>query len=192
MTTKISGRDKFSKAKKVILISVKIISIFPRFFRVFLWDWTSRYSQVLFIGIRYILLKSLLKECGDNVRIGSNVTIVNWNQLSIGSNVSIHSNCYIDAAGGIEIGNDVSIAHNTSILSTNHQWEDVSIPIKYNSVVFGPVKIKDDVWIGCGCRVLANVEISSRSIIAAGAVVNKNIESNIIVGGIPAKKIKDI
>lgn len=192
MERKSSGRDKFRKSRVVILICVKLVSILPRFIRVFLWDLTSRYSQVLFIGFRYIILRSMIKRCGDNIRIGTNVQIINWEQLCIGSNVSIHANCYIDAAGGVEIGNEVSIAHNSSILSTNHQWDDVSIPIKYNKVIFDKVVINDDVWIGCGCRILAGVVILQRSIIAAGAVVNKNIDSHVIVGGVPAKKIKDI
>lgn len=68
-------------------------------------------------------------SCGKNVKIGTNVQILSWENLSIGSNVSVHSNCYLDASGGITIGNDVSIAHNSSILSTNHDWSDYTVPI---------------------------------------------------------------
>lgn len=92
--------------------------------------------------------------------------------------------------GGIEIGNDVSIAHQTSILSANHTWEDESIPIKYNAVAFQPVHIENDVWIGCGCRILCGVKIHSRSVVAAGAVVCKDVESHTAVGGVPARVLK--
>jgi len=187
-----SGRNLFKKGKFIINLFVKIVSFFPKFLIVFLWDIISPYSQLLFIGVRYVILKSLVKECGDNVRIGKNVTIIYWDRLKIGSNVSIHANSYIDAAGFISIGDYVSIAHDSSILSTNHTWESKEIPIKYNDVVLMPVVIGNDVWIGSGCRILAGVNISERVVIAAGAVVNKNCESNFVYGGIPAKIIKDI
>ena len=152
----------------------------------------KNFSLKPFIAIRYIILKSLIKECGDNVRIGCNVTIVHWHELSLGSNISIHDNCYIDGAGSLIIKNNVSIAHNSSILTTNHSWQDKLIPIKYNAVTLQKVIINDDVWVGCACRILAGVEIGSRSVIASGAVVNKNVLSNSIYAGVPAKFIKQI
>ena len=100
--------------------------------------------------------------------------------------------CYIDGYGGLTIGNNVSIAHATSVLTTNHTWADTSIPIKYNPETLGPVVIEDDVWLGAGVRVLAGITIAKRAIVAAGAVVNKNVQSNCIVGGIPARVIKNI
>jgi acetyltransferase-like isoleucine patch superfamily enzyme len=112
--------------------------------------------------------------------------------ISIGNNVSIHPMCYIDGAGEIEIGNDVSIAYASSILTTNHTWNDSCIPIKYNKETFSKVKIDNDVWIGCGCRILAGVTLHRRSVIAAGAVVTVDVEPNSIYGGIPAKLIKKI
>lgn len=187
-----TGREKFKKNKVLINVLVKSFRILPNFFLIFIWNSSANHSQLFFVGIRYIILKILIKSCGDNVKIGTNVQILGWEKLTIGSNVSIHSNCYIDANGIIEIGDNVSIAHNTTVLSTNHGWINNSLPIKYNPVIFEKVTISNDVWVGCGCRILAGVKIGSRSVIAAGAVVNKNVESNIIVGGVPAKKIKDI
>ncbi|GHU16182.1 acyltransferase [Spirochaetia bacterium] len=160
--------------------------------RIFLWDMISPYSQLLFTGIRYILLKSMIKECGDNVIVAKNVVVKNWKNLSIGKNVSIHPNCYIDALGNIIIGNDVSIAHNTSILSFEHTWENSELPIKYNELQLKSTIIDDNVWIGCGCRILGGVKIASRSIIAAGAVINKSNVSDTIYAGIPGKLIKKI
>lgn len=187
-----TGRAKFKKNNRLIGFFVELFKLLPKSFLQFLWDCTANHSQIIFIGLRYVILKSLIKNCGNNVKIGTNVQILGWDKLSIGSNVSIHSNCYLDANGQITIGDNVSIAHNSTILSTNHDWTDITIPIKYNPVVFASVSIFDDVWIGCGCRILAGVNIHTRSVIAAGAIVNKNVDSKTIVGGIPAKKIKDI
>jgi acetyltransferase-like isoleucine patch superfamily enzyme len=142
--------------------------------------------------VRYILLRNLSKKCGENVSIHPNVFLFNIDQISFGNNVSIHPMCYIDGAGQISIGNDVSIAHNTSVLSTNHTWENKEIAIKYNKEIFSSVAIKDDVWIGCGCKILAGVTIGRHCVVAAGAVLNKDVYSNTVVGGVPAKELKRI
>ncbi|MCF6294478.1 MAG: acyltransferase [Flavobacteriaceae bacterium] len=142
--------------------------------------------------LRYIAFKNLAKQCGENVSIQQGVYLKGIHKISIGSNVSIHSMCYLDGTGGLKIGNNVSIAHASTIMTTSHTWRDLKIPIKYNEATEAPVIIKDDVWIGCGCRILSGVTINTRSIIAAGAVVTKNIESNSISGGVPAKFLKEI
>ena len=63
-----------------------------------------------------------------------------------------------------------------------------SIPICYNPIIDTPITIEDDVWLGCGVRVIGPCKISSRIIIAAGAVVKGVLESGFIYGGIPGKK----
>jgi acetyltransferase-like isoleucine patch superfamily enzyme len=98
--------------------------------------------------------------------------------------------CYFEGAGGIIIGNDVSIAHAATLISTNHTWDDASKPIKYNKETFEKIIISDDVCIGCGVRVLSGISIGSRSVIAAGAVVNKSVDPETIVGGVPARFLK--
>lgn len=188
----ISGRNLFKKAKPLIGLFGLLFYLLPRFFVVFLWDATSKYSQLPFIALRYLMLERMSEECGDNVRIGANVRILNWHNLKIGNNVSIHDYCYLDASGGISIGDNVSIAHATSILSFEHTWDDQALPIKYNPTKPSSVVIKDDVWIGCGVRILSDVEIKQRSIVAAGAVLTKSFESNVILAGVPAKVVKNI
>lgn len=187
-----TGRDRFKRNKIYINVLVQIFKLLPRPILIFIWNSTANHSQLFFVGIRYVILRVLIKSCGNNVKIGTNVQILGWENLSVGSNVSINSNCYIDAHGEIEIGSNVSIAHNSTLVSTNHDWKNRDLPIKYNTINHGKVKISDDIWIGAGSRILAGVCIQSRSIIAAGAVVNKNVQANIIVGGVPARKIKDI
>lgn len=98
-----AGREKFKKNKALINVSVKLFKAIPRFLCVFLWDVISKYSQLPFIGLRYILAKSMLKSCGDNIRIGTNVQILGMKELELGNNISIHTNCYIDASRGIPV-----------------------------------------------------------------------------------------
>ncbi|MCD8914589.1 acyltransferase [Staphylococcus simulans] len=177
--------------QKLRYISV-FLKVIPERIRYSLLELNSGTNMKIQLAVRYLLVASLAKSIGDNVYIGKNITLKNLKRVRIGKNVSIHDLCYVDGYGGISIGNDVAIAHNTSILSTNHTWKDKNIPIKYNPVEKGKVIINDDVWIGCGVRVLANVTIGQRSVIAAGSVVNKDINNNSVYAGVPAKKIKEI
>ena len=142
--------------------------------------------------IRYILLKNLAQKLGESVYIGPYVTIKCPENLSIGDNVSIHCFTYIDASGKVTIGKNVSIAHNCSLISFEHTYDEPSLPIKDNPCRHEPICIKDDVWLGCGVRILAGVTIYNRSICAAGCVVTKSFTNNVILGGIPAKIIKTI
>lgn len=187
-----SGRKKFQKIKFIINLFVKINSVFPLGFNRLLFLLIRNLPGKLGLLIRYILVRNLSKDCGENVSVHPNVFLLNINKISFGNNISIHPMCYIDGAGGISIGNDVSIAHATSILSANHTWNDLKLPIKYNKETYASVVIEDDVWIGCGCRILAGVKIASRAVLAAGAVLNKDIYSNTLAGGVPAKEIKKI
>jgi acetyltransferase-like isoleucine patch superfamily enzyme len=188
----VTGRHKFSKFKSVIVFLVKLNSLLPSFLNRSLLRFFRRTSGKLGLLIRYILIRNLARECGDNVSIHPNVYLFNVEHISFGDNVSVHPLCYIEGVGELSIGDNVSIAHNSSIMTTNHGWSDTSKPIKYNEQTNSKVIINSDVWVGCGCRILSGVEVGSRSIIAAGAVVVKNIEPNSIVGGIPAKVIKKI
>lgn len=187
-----SGREKFKKANRLICILVKICSLIPKEILLKLLESFRMTQGKKGLLLRYLIIKNIAKECGDNVSIHPNVYILNPENLIIGSNVSIHPMCYLECFGGIDIGNDVSIAHSTSILSVNHTWKDEFVPIKYNEIESRRIIICDDVWIGCGARILAGVKINKRSVIAAGAVVNRNVYSNTVVAGIPAKEIKKI
>jgi len=187
-----AGRDKFQKIKPVLNILTKIFKIFPFFVCKFLWHSLMPYNGVISKAIRYCLLKAKAKNVGDNLSVGANTIIKHWQNFSCGNNVSIHENCMIDCDTNITIGNNVSIAHATSLVAANHTWDDLTLPIKYNPITKIGIKIHDDVWVGCGVRILDGVIIKSRSIIAAGAVVNKIVEENSLVGGVPAKLIKSI
>ncbi|MCH7401712.1 acyltransferase [Belliella kenyensis] len=187
-----TGRSLFNRWEFFLNILVKIFKFLPKWFLSFIWLLFLNFNGLFGKLVRYLILKAKAKNVGKNVSIGSNTIIKHWNNFSCGSNVSIHENCMIDCDANILIGNDVSIAHSTSLVAANHTWEDFSTPIKYNPLTKIGIIIEDDVWVGCGVRILDGVIIESRSIIAAGAVVNKKVEKGSLVGGVPAKLIKKI
>ena len=158
----------------------------------FVWNCLFNCSGVISIGVRYAIVKGKALNCGNNVSIHPGVTIRSLKNMSFGNNVSIQPGCFIDATGGVIIGNDVSIAQGSSIFSFDHTWLDPDLPIKDNPLAFETVTIGNDVWMGCKTTVLAGVNIPGRNVVAAGAVVTKDMPPNCIVAGIPAKPIKNI
>lgn len=158
----------------------------------FIWNIFDNSESKIALYFRYFFMEKYCKKVDGFIFIGKNTNIKNYHNLSLGSNVSIHSFCYIDAFGGITIGDNVSIASHCTLISSDHTWTDINIPIKFNKIEPKPINIQSDVWIATGCRILGNVNISDRSVIGAGAVVNKNVDRYSIYVGVPAIKVKKI
>lgn len=108
--------------------------------------------------------------------------------IRIGKNVFINSGCCFQDQGSIEIGDNVLIGHQVVIATLNHDLQ----ADKRANIVPAPVKIGARVWIGSHATILSGVTIGDNSIVAAGAVVTKDVPANVIVGGVPAKIIKEI
>jgi len=108
--------------------------------------------------------------------------------VKIGANCRINENVFIQ---GAIIGNNVLIAPNTSILNKSHNYKSTLVPIveQGDTEIDNPV-IGDGVWLGRNVTVLKGLKIGAHSIVAAGAVVVKDVPDYAIVGGVPAKIIK--
>lgn len=87
----------------------------------------------------------------------------------------------------MKIGNGVRISHRVTILSSDHVYINKEIQIHKQGLVSKETIIGDGVWIGCNACILKGVHIGNGSIIAAGAVVTKDVEPNTIVGAVPAR-----
>lgn len=192
MTRQLSmnGRDLFKKYSNIINAVFFIYEYLPGFLKKIILRVFS--DGKLGVLLRYFDIKYRSHFLGSNVSVSKYVTLKNMNKFSSGDNLSIHEYCYIDAYGGIEVGNNVSIAHNCSLVSFNHTSEISDIPIKYNPTEDKPIVIGNDVWLGCGVRVLAGVVIEDRVIVAAGAVVINRLESGFLYAGVPARKVKKL
>lgn len=107
--------------------------------------------------------------------------------IHIGRNVFINSCCHFQDQGGIYIGDDVLIGHNVVLATVNHEIDPYNRRCNY-----APIKIGNRVWIGSNAVITQNVTIGDGAIIAAGAIVTHDVPENTIVGGVPAKIIREI
>lgn len=185
-----TGRELFERHYSIIRCLIKVTRLVPRRVRFWLLNINRNKSGTIALLNRYLVISTIAKKVGKNVVISPGVYFRHINNLSIGDNVSIHEMCYIDSEGEIEIGSDVSIAHRTSILSSNHGYKRRDIPIKYQEMEPAKTVINDNVWIGCGCVILAGTEIGSGCVIGANSTITKSVPDNSIAVGSPAKVIK--
>lgn len=108
--------------------------------------------------------------------------------IELGDNVSI--NPYACLSGKVTIGNGVRIASHVSIVGFNHGFDDIETPIHRQPLTSLGIEIGDDVWIGANAVVLDGVKIGRGAVVAAGAVVAKDIPAMAIAGGVPARVLR--
>lgn len=130
---------------------------------------------------------------GKNSKIHSTVILRQSKNIEIGDNCLINHNNVLQAGKGtakIKIGNYVHTGPNVMMFAYNHCFDDPNVPSILQDYYDADIIIEDDVWIGAGSVILAGAHIGKGCVIAAGAVVNMDIPSYSIVGGVPAKVIK--
>ena len=128
---------------------------------------------------------------GDRFIILEGEIIITYGcKIEIGDDSTVNPYCVIQGGGDLVIGNGVRIAAHTCIIPSNHNFKDTTTPIFKQGNSMKGIRISDDVWIGANVTILDGVNIGQGAIIAAGSVVNKDVASYSIVGGIPAKTIK--
>ncbi len=144
-----------------------------------------------FSNLRYKYYKLYLHDCG----FFSSFPLLNISspeKVSIGNNCSFNQNVIINASGGdrIIIGDNVLIGPNVVIRAADHIFDDLDIPINMQGHTSGKITIEDNVWIGANATITRDVIIGRGSVIGAGAVVTKDIPSNSVAVGVPARVIK--
>lgn len=130
---------------------------------------------------------------GCNVKIGRHSVISNYDKpgfITIGSGTSIGWGNSFYGMGGIEIGRKVLFASNVFILTANHGWQDLNVPIMDQECTYAPVFIGDDSWIGCNVTILPGVRIGRHVVIGANSVVTHDMPDDSVCAGNPCKVIK--
>ena len=108
--------------------------------------------------------------------------------LHIGNNVFFNSGCRFQDQGGIYVGDNTMIGHNVVLATINHDLT----PANRGTNLPQPIHIGRNVWIGANATILPGVTIGDNAVVAAGAVVTKDVEENTVVGGVPAKLLRRI
>jgi acetyltransferase-like isoleucine patch superfamily enzyme len=144
---------------------------------------------------------------GDNTVISGNLmTFGHGGNITIGKDSYIGAQTRIWSGVDIKIGDRVLVSHNCNIFDGTTHPIDKEIRAKHEKVVLSsgfpnelyetiyelPVQIGNDVWIGCNCILLKGVTIGEGSIVSAGSIVTKDIPPNVMVGGNPAKILKQL
>ena len=130
-----------------------------------------------------------LKLAGKNIKFWSGVVIHSPEKVSIGDNVGIGDYVVVWGGGEVRIGSDVLIAAHSVITSQGHELNG---KLYRTTNLLEPVIIGNNVWIGASCVILPGVSIGNNAVVAAGSVVNRDVPANSVVGGVPAKLIKNI
>ena len=136
------------------------------------------------IGNNFSLGRNSIIECTGVIReLGE--------ELIIGDNVGIAANAFIAMRGKVTIGDNTIFGPGVSIHAENHNFSDLDKPIRKQGATRKGVTIGNDCWIGSKAVILDGVNIGNHAIVAAGAVVTKDVPDYAIVGGVPAKLIKE-
>jgi acetyltransferase-like isoleucine patch superfamily enzyme len=139
------------------------------------------------VRVRY--LRRRLAALGKDCALYEDILIMNMAGLSIGDRVDISPGTQINAAAGVAVGSDSLIGPGVRIWSVNHRFTDPSLPIRDQGFDFKPVTLEADVWVGTNAVILPGVTIGRGAVVAAGAVVTKDVPPLAIVAGVPATLI---
>lgn len=148
--------------------------------------YTMGYTWKIPKAIRHLGAQLLFERCGLGVDIGKGAKVSS--RLSIGDRSGIGDRSHLQ--GRIVMGNDIMMAPEVAIIATNHNFERIDIPMNQQGHTDETIEIEDDCWLGYRSIICAGVKIGRGSIVAAGAVVTKDVPEFSIVAGVPARVIK--
>lgn len=136
--------------------------------------------------IRRFLVSKFVNKAGKKLRIKRNADISMF--IEIGDFSELGTNCIIQS--NTSIGTHVIMGPDVKIYTKNHKFDRLDIPIQDQGHTNEKTVIGDDVWLGANVIVLPGVTIGNHVVVAAGAVVTKDLPDYAIAGGIPAKVLK--
>jgi len=148
-----------------------------------LWGWVS-------LKIRQLLCKQIFEYCGKNVNIEKGASFGTGDKIRIGDHSGLGIDCHIP--NGSIIGDNVMMGPNCYVFERNHNYSKVDVPMRLQgNSEYKPVHIEDDVWIGRNVTIMVGRHLKKGSIVAACSVVTKDFPEYSIIGGNPAKLIKN-
>jgi len=156
----------------------------------------ARSGGSLAAGVEVVSVDRLQLASGVSVQSGTLLHCggLDWchgqGRIAIGANSYIGHQCVLYGSGEIEIGSDVLIAPRVVITSQQHDFTRPDLPIRLQEQRFQRIVIGNDVWIGAGAIVLPGVTIGDGAVIAAGAVVSRDVPPRAVAMGVPARVLR--
>lgn len=161
--------------------------------------------------LRRLWLKSVLGRCGARPSLGRGCRVLapgsielgdgfnavggcllaaQGGALKVGPRASLNLGAVLDASGGeIVVGADALIGPYAVLRASNHVFARADVPIRAQGHAPGRIVLEDDVWVGAHAVVLPDVRIGRGAVVAAGAVVTKDVPPGAVVGGVPAREL---
>lgn len=178
-----TARRAILKSESTTMLNMKriLFCVYEFYVYVFL-------NKIVFILIPFWMVRRALVwpfvKLGHHSQIDLGCSFMEPRRLHVGANSHINSCVRLDARGGLDIGNNCSISYNVQLLTGGHDPHSPAFEGRHL-----PICIGDYVWIGAGAVILQNVRVGKGAVVAAGAVVSKDVPPYAIVGGVPAKVI---
>ncbi|MCH4009137.1 sugar O-acetyltransferase [Companilactobacillus sp.] len=147
---------------------------------------------------RNLTMKKLFNQSGQRLTINGHFEAIYGKHISVGDDVFINGNCFFQDSNLITLGNRVIIAPDTKFycgeysLDANQRFGVREDGSRYLVTYTEPISVGNDVWIGGNVTIIGGVHIGNNVIVGAGAVVTKDVPDNSVVGGVPAKIIKQL
>lgn len=142
--------------------------------------------SIFFPAIRSFLVRNYLASCGANPRVKKGAEISPNSKM--GNNSELGTRCMIQS--NVQIGDFVIMGPDVKIYSRDHKFESLDMPIRDQGKNHYQTIIGNDVWLGANVIVTAGCKIGDHAVVAAGAVVTKDVPDFAVVGGVPAKILK--
>lgn len=123
----------------------------------------------------FMLIPPVYSDCGRNIRVGRNVFV--------------NQGCSLFDLGGIVIEDDVMIGPNVSLITGGHPLDPA---LRRRQITTAPIRIGRNVWLGAGASVLAGVTVGEDAVVAAGAMVTRDVPAGTLVAGVPARVVRSV
>jgi acetyltransferase-like isoleucine patch superfamily enzyme len=169
----LEGRARFENVQRAVRLSARLSDIgFDD-----IEGLRAAFSELIGrqVGERFMLIPPFSTDCGLNI--------------TIGNNAFINQGCHFMDMGGITIGDDVMIGPKVNLVSAGHP---VAPSERRNGIVAKPIVIGNNVWIGAAATILPGVTVGNNAVVAAGAVVSRDVGADTLVAGVPARKLKSL
>lgn len=156
------------------------------------WEILGRLNALApgdFASVRALLGELTGHELDPSVRVLPPFHTDSGRNLRFGRNVFVNHGCTAMDLGGIELGDDVMIGPNVHLLSSGHPVDPAT---RRSQITTGPIRIGRGVWIAAGAMVLQNVVVGEDAVIAAGAVVTRDVSPRTLVAGVPARFVREV